>query len=409
MGATLLDKIRVLLIEDDETSIIVTKELLERAPENFIIDTAKTLREGINKLKKCLAENLYDVVLLDLILPNGEGLKVFKKIKDVCIFIPIIIVSGFEDKAIECVRYGAQDYLLKPYLNSKILAKSILYAIERFNSDKKYKRLVESTHASIYEIDVENERFSFVNDVFCEEMGVCNNDLMNTKISDVFTKHSYQTLKERIDNVINKKDNTPVVEYEFITKCGNRKWFLVTSEYIKIGGEVVRISSIAINITEKKEQENRIKSILKTAPVIIGYLNNDRVIYDINDRACDVLGYARDELVGSSVRILYENDDEYERVGKIKYEQIKQYGIGTLETQWKTKDGELVDILLSTSCIDKKNPCLGATFSALDITEKKKYEKELEEILDKKIDEWKNEVFQTNIESFNKLADIVGD
>jgi PAS domain S-box-containing protein len=402
-----LDKIRILLIEDDEVSVIVTKELLERSPENFVIDTAKTLKEGISKLKKCVVENLYDVVLLDLILPNGEGLKVFKKVKDVCIFIPIIIVSGFEDKAIECVRYGAQDYLLKPYLNSKILSKSILYAIERFNSDKKYKRLVESTHASIYEIDVKRGVFSFVNDVFCEEIGLYNEEFIGKRVEDVFTKHSYETLKMRLECVEGGMPISQIIEYEFMTSCRNRKWFLVTSEYIKSEGEVVKINSIAINITEKKEQENRIKSILKTAPVIIGYLKEDRVIYDINERACDILGYKKDELIGNNIRMLYTSDDEYDRVGRLKYEQIKKYGIGTIETQWKCKNGELIDVLLSTTCIDKKNPCLGVTFSALDITEKKRYEKELETILSRKIDEWKKEVLEENSNTFDRLRNII--
>jgi len=249
MGVILLNKIRVLLIEDDETSIIVTRELLERAPEKFVIDTAKTLREGIRKLEKCKQDNLYDVVLLDLILPNGEGLKVFKKVQDVCSFIPIIIVSGFEDKAIECVRYGAQDYLLKPFLNSKVLAKSILYAMERFNSDKKYKRLVESTHASIYEINVKNETFSFVNDVFCNEIGIGSFDLIGKSIQDIFSKESYEILKNRINSFENNEEISPIIEYEFITKSGNNKWFLVSSEYIKNKGKVVQINSIAINTT----------------------------------------------------------------------------------------------------------------------------------------------------------------
>jgi PAS domain S-box-containing protein len=401
-----LDKIRVLLIEDDEISVVVTKELLERAPENFIIETAKTLKEGIDKLKRCLTDNLYDVVLLDLILPNGEGLKVFKQVKDVCTLIPIIIVSGFEDKAIECVRYGAQDYLLKPYLNSKILSKAIIYSIERFNSDKKYKRLVESTHASIYEIDIKKGVFSFVNDVFCEEMGVFNQEFIGKKVDSVFTKHSYELLKSRLDNVRNGRDISSIVEYEFITKCGNRKWFLVTSEYIKRNGEVVKLNSIAINVTEKKEQEKRISSILKTAPVIIGYLKDGRVIHDINDRACDVLGYRKDELIGNNIRMLYIDNEEYERVGRIKYEEIEKYGIGTIETQWKCKNGELIDVLLSTTCIDRKNISLGSTFSALDITEKKKHEKELEEILNRKIDQWKNEVLQNDID---KLINITKD
>jgi len=103
------------------------------------------------------------------------------------------------------------------------------------------------------------------------------------------------------------------------------------------------------------------------------------------------------------------NDDEFYRVGKVKYDRIKKYGIATLETQWKTKQGKMIDVLLSTTYIDKKNPCLGATFSALDITEKKKIENELEDILGKRIDDWKNEVSNNDIGHYEKLINIIED
>ncbi|MFX0070824.1 MAG: ATP-binding protein [Candidatus Hermodarchaeota archaeon] len=68
---------------------------------------------------------------------------------------------------------------------------------------------------------------------------------------------------------------------------------------------------------------------------------------------------------------------DYEYVGNVKYDQIKEYGIGTVETRFKKKNGKIIDVLLSSVPINPKDFSAGVTFTALDITERKKAEQEL--------------------------------
>lgn len=94
----------------------------------------------------------------------------------------------------------------------------------------------------------------------------------------------------------------------------------------------------------------------------------------INNRFIEMLGYSEEELIGSSSRMIYPSDAEFEQVGKSNYEQIKEKGTVTVETVFKKKDGSLIDVLLSSTLLNLQNLSEGFTFTALDITDRKKSE-----------------------------------
>jgi len=119
--------------------------------------------------------------------------------------------------------------------------------------------------------------------------------------------------------------------------------------------------------------ESRLRSIFLAAPVGIGVVV-DRVIKDANNRLCDMTGYSRDELVGQSARMLYPTDAEYDYVGSEKYRQIAEKGTGSVETRWRRKDRSIIDVLLSSTPFNRADLSAGVTFTALDITERKKME-----------------------------------
>ena len=82
-------------------------------------------------------------------------------------------------------------------------------------------------------------------------------------------------------------------------------------------------------------------------------------------------GYSFGELIGKNSRILYPSDEDYEYVGKVKYDLIREKGIGTVETRWRNKDGTIRDILLTSTPIDLSDIRSGVMFTALDITDRK--------------------------------------
>lgn len=139
------------------------------------------------------------------------------------------------------------------------------------------------------------------------------------------------------------------------------------------------------DITERKESEeslikseNKLRSIFKAAPVGIGMTLN-RVLLEVNDTMCKMLGYNRDELIGNNALMLYPTVEEFELVGKEKYKQIEQFGTGTVETKWVCKNGKIMDVLLSSTPLNLSDISGGVTFTVLDITERKKNEIALKE------------------------------
>ncbi|MDD1693594.1 MAG: PAS domain S-box protein, partial [Methanoregula sp.] len=145
------------------------------------------------------------------------------------------------------------------------------------------------------------------------------------------------------------------------------------------------VSVIFEDITQRKrneallrESEARLRSIIHVAPIGIGVVT-DRILLEVNDQLCRMTGYTADELLGHSARKLYATQKEYDRVGEIKYRQIKKSRIGSIETQWRKKDGTIIDILLSSTPLNPADMSAGVTFTALDITERQQADTALRE------------------------------
>ncbi len=104
------DTIKILLIEDNPTDVYLIRDMLKQVNgETFSIENSERLEEGLTGLSK----EKFHVVLLDLILPDSEGLQTFEKLKLSAPNVPVIIMTGISDEstAIEAMKKGAQDYL----------------------------------------------------------------------------------------------------------------------------------------------------------------------------------------------------------------------------------------------------------------------------------------------------------
>ena len=148
-------------------------------------------------------------------------------------------------------------------------------------------------------------------------------------------------------------------------------------------GEVVQVVKSFRNITERiqaelqlKERETKLKTILQTAPTGIGVVV-DRVFQEVNQRFCDMVGYAEDELLGKNSRMVYPSDEEHERVGREEMELIRKHGLGNIESCLRHKSGRTINILVSWSPLNERDLSAGIVFNALDITETKKLEDQL--------------------------------
>lgn len=136
------------------------------------------------------------------------------------------------------------------------------------------------------------------------------------------------------------------------------------------------ITDIQMARQELADREELLSSLVLALPVGVGLFKN-RAIVRVNQKICDMIGYSEAELIGQNSRMLYPTQEEYIRVGAELYPKIQQDGIGMLETRWQRKDGQVIDVLLSSAALDSENPEKGTTISAMDITDRKQAERDL--------------------------------
>jgi DNA-binding NtrC family response regulator len=122
--------VNILLIEDNPDDVALIEMNLSRSMKApYGMKHADRLSKGLELLK----DGGIDIVLLDLELPDGHGLSTFEKTHAQAPAVPIIVLTGNDDDdvAIEAVKKGAQDYLVKGKVGGPLLWSSIRYAIER--------------------------------------------------------------------------------------------------------------------------------------------------------------------------------------------------------------------------------------------------------------------------------------
>jgi DNA-binding response OmpR family regulator len=142
--------IRVLLIEDNSEHAELLERLLGFSDyPKFTVTTGKTLAAGLKKLGTAGD----DIVLLDLTLPDSDGVETFRRVNAAAPTVPIVILSGISNvtSAIEMVQEGAQDYLVKGHVDTHLLLRSIQYAIERKRSQVATQHMNTELEARVQE------------------------------------------------------------------------------------------------------------------------------------------------------------------------------------------------------------------------------------------------------------------
>jgi len=135
--------IKVLLVEDNPGDARLIFELLRDVQAvAFELERMEQLEPALDRLKHAAA----DVVLLDLGLPDSQGLETFWRAHRALPDEPIVVISGLDDErvALEAVRGGAQDYLVKGRIEGQLLARVIHYAIERKRTEARLSAIVRA-------------------------------------------------------------------------------------------------------------------------------------------------------------------------------------------------------------------------------------------------------------------------
>ena len=136
----------VLIVEDDEEDYLIAQRLLSHVDSSkLVMDRAEDLDSALHRL----SENGTDIVLLDLSLPDSQGLETYRKVRAHAPAVPVVLLTGLsdEDLGARAVQEGAQDYLVKGQVDGRLLARTICYAIERKRTEEQLERYAAQLRA----------------------------------------------------------------------------------------------------------------------------------------------------------------------------------------------------------------------------------------------------------------------
>ncbi|NNC95975.1 MAG: response regulator [Chitinophagales bacterium] len=143
---------KVLLVEDNPGDAFLIKFYLEEFDtEDYELTHAQELSEALDML----SESDFDIILLDLHVPDSSGIETLISLLDEYPDSLVIVLTGLSDErmGIETVKAGAQDFLVKGRFDSKVLNSSIRYAFERFQLSRKLKQYSEELNTSKNKLD----------------------------------------------------------------------------------------------------------------------------------------------------------------------------------------------------------------------------------------------------------------
>jgi PAS domain S-box-containing protein len=225
---------------------------------------------------------------------------------------------------------------------------------------------------------VVNRTIIKVNNTFCRITGYSEVELNNTSTRILyFDDEEYNRVGLTYNNIT--RTELGMIETRYRKKDGSEIFVLLCLSPLNHDDFESGVVATLFDITEKKLAEKELRanqgllqSIFESSPSGITMLVN-RVFTKVNTAMCHITGYTENELCGNPTRMLYFNDNDYNRVGLI-YSALEKKSSEIVETRFRRKDGTEINVLISLNTINQQNVNLGVVAIVLDITQIKKTE-----------------------------------
>ncbi len=172
------NSLKILLIEDNLAEARLLQEFLKVAErQKFSMVHVQRLQEALEQLER----DYFDVILLDLTLPDSQGLASLQPLMRLAPSLPIVVLTNTNDDslAIEAVRQGAQDYLVKRQIRPELLIRSLCYAIERKQAQETLRKENEALETAIEQATAEMVKAKEVDRLRSEFLSMLSHDFRN--------------------------------------------------------------------------------------------------------------------------------------------------------------------------------------------------------------------------------------
>ncbi|MCG6136829.1 MAG: response regulator [Nostoc sp. LLA-1] len=372
--------IKVLLVEDNPGDVFLLQEILQE------VTTVQVELQPVERLSEALeylAQDNFDVMLLDLSLPDSQGLETFVKATRKAKATPIIVLTGIDDEtlALRAMQEGAQDYLVKGQVNGDLLVRSMRYAIERQSSENALRQSEERFRVALKNSPIfvfnqdKNLNYTWVYNPFpgwtVEEMlGQDDFALIPTKDAQHLTaiKHSV------LINGIGTREEVAIT-----TPQGTRYYDLTVEPLRNESQEIIGITCASIDISDRKLAEAKIREQaalldITTDAICVRDLEN-RILF-WNQGAENLYGWQTEETLGRNVNEFLYNEASQE----VQMALVNVFTKGKWQGELTkvTKAGKEVLVASRWSLVrDPQGQPKSILIVDTDITEKKHLESQL--------------------------------
>jgi PAS domain S-box-containing protein len=414
--------VHVLLVEDNPGYTRLILEMLRDAT-HFPCHLRSVDR--LDASLACLDQGGVDVVLLDLMLPDSSGFDTFARVHAHASQAPILVLSNLDDEAlaIQSLRQGAQDYLVKAQVDSALLVRAIRYAIERkrieeelYRSREKMESLlaenrrlydqtqhelterekaeaalerserflnniVENIPDMIFVKDAEELKFVRFNKAGEDLLGVARDELYGKTDFDIMPEYIAEQYLAKDREVLRNKQLVDIPEEPTQTKYhGIRTLHTKKIPLLDEEGRPQYLLGISEDITERRqaelalrESENLWRTYIENANDLIIILDPAGRITSVNQAVCALSGYGTEELLGQNLLAFITSDYIAAAAGALEKvlrgQKTEQVEVGIL-----TKDGDVRMMEAHSSVFFKEDRLSSVLVIGHDISERKRAE-----------------------------------
>jgi two-component system, cell cycle response regulator len=270
------EPIQILLIEDNPGDARLVRETLS-APsgESFEVAWVQHLAAGI----AYLADHPVDAILLDLTLPDSQGIETFQRVHERAQESPTILLTGLDDEtlALEALRLGAQDYIRKGDACGNLLPRTIRYAMERKRIERELRASEERFHRMADNIQdglliIEQGRMTFYNNRACEIFGFSPEEMSSQLLWSLIAPDEEERMRAMVEEERSSPDFQKVTELWVLRKDGTRRYIQARfSVNLQADGKKSQYV-IMTDITERKQREDELQ-YLSFHDVLTGLYN----------------------------------------------------------------------------------------------------------------------------------------
>ncbi|HJX37138.1 MAG TPA: PAS domain S-box protein, partial [Anaerolineae bacterium] len=383
--------INALLIEDNPLDARLIREYLsEVTTARVALECADSLSAGLERLRNAPP----DVLLLDLGLPESQGLDTLSTVLAEAPHTPVVVITGLDDEetAYRAVGEGAQDYLVKGRVDGDLLVRSMRYAMERQGSQEALRHLrefnegiVQNMGEGVIVLD-EHGNVTFTNPSADALLGYEPEELVGSHWTRIVPEDQHPIVQAADER--RARGESDRYELDVVRRDGTRLTVLISASPRFADGVLTGTLGVFTDITYAKKAQEEIsqlsqfqESIIDNASVWLNVLDEQANVVIWNKAAEEISGYAKEGVLGHGKiwEWLYP-DEEYRREITAKAAAIIE-GRDVdedVETTIRRKDGEARVIAWhSTDLLHQKGHSVGSIAIGRDVTEQRQAEEAL--------------------------------